>query len=101
MMNKRLIDFVPESRKFIAGNVALQWVSLLANIGMMTAITLLLAALFEGTANGAQLAGTAILAALAVAVRFACTTGASRMGFLSSRTVNQNHRLSRWFALCL
>lgn len=89
MMNKRLIDFVPESRKYIAGNVALQWVSLLANIGMMTAITQLLAALFEGTADGAQLAGTAILAALAVAVRFACTTGASRMGFLSSRTVKK------------
>ena len=89
MMNKRLIDFVPESRKCIAGNVALQWVSLLANIGMMTAITQLLAALFGGTADGAQLAGTAILAALAVAVRFACTTGASRMGFLSSRTVKK------------
>ena len=89
MMNKRLIDFVPESRKYIAGNVALQWVSLLANIGMMTAITQLLAALFGGTADGAQLAGTAILAALAVAVRFACTTGASRMGFLSSRTVKK------------
>ena len=89
MMNKRLIDFVPESRKYIAGNVALQWVSLLANIGLMTAITQLLAALFGGTADGAQLAGTAILAALAVAVRFACTTGASRMGFLSSRTVKK------------
>ena len=89
MMNKRLIDFVPESRKYIAGNVALQWVSLLANIGMMTAITQLLAALFGGTADGAQLAGTAILAALAVAMRFACTTGASRMGFLSSRTVKK------------
>ena len=89
MMNKRLIDFVPESRKYIAGNVALQWVSLLANIGMMTAITQLLAALFGGTADGAQLAGTALLAALAVAVRFACTTGASRMGFLSSRTVKK------------
>ena len=89
MMNKRLIDFVPESRKYIAGNVALQWVSLLANIGMMTAVTQLLAALFGGTTDGAQLAGTAILAALAVAVRFACTTGASRMGFLSSRTVKK------------
>ena len=89
MMNKRLIDFVPESRKYIAGNVALQWVSLLANIGMMTAITQLLAALFGGTADGTQLAGTAILAALAVAVRFACTTGASRMGFLSSRAVKK------------
>ena len=89
MMNKRLIDFVPESRKYIAGNIALQWVSLLANIGMMTAITQLLAALFGGTADGAQLAGTAILAALSVAVRFSCTTGASRMGFLSSRTVKK------------
>ena len=45
MINKRLIGTVPESKRYVAGNVALQWCSLLANIAMMTAITRLLAAL--------------------------------------------------------
>ena len=35
MINKRLIGTVPESRKYIAGNVALQWCALAANIAMM------------------------------------------------------------------
>ena len=39
MINKRLIGTVTESRKYIAGNVALQWVSLAANIVMMASIT--------------------------------------------------------------
>ncbi len=43
MINKRLIGTAPESRKYVAGNVALQWLSLLANMAMMTAITAFLA----------------------------------------------------------
>ena len=42
MINKRLIGAVPESKKYIAGNVALQWCSLCANIAMMSAVTALL-----------------------------------------------------------
>lgn len=37
MLNKRLIGTVKESKKYIAGNVFFQWVSLCANIVMMTA----------------------------------------------------------------
>ena len=49
MINKRLIGAVPESKKYIAGNVALQWCSLCANIAMMSAVTALLAALYAGS----------------------------------------------------
>ena len=49
MLNKRLIGTVSESKKFIAGNVALQWLSLLANMALMTAVTALLAGLLGGT----------------------------------------------------
>lgn len=38
MIDKRLIGMVPQSKKYIAANVALQWVSLLANIGLMAGI---------------------------------------------------------------
>lgn len=92
MMNKRLIGTISESKKYVAGNVMFQWCSLVANIAMMTAVTGLLAALYEGPAGPERLWSTAAVAVLAVAVRFACTVGASRMGFLSSRTVKRTLR---------
>ena len=32
MINRRLIETVPESKRHIAGNVAAQWISLVANM---------------------------------------------------------------------
>lgn len=61
MIDKRLIGTVRESKKYIAGNVAFQWLSLAANIVLMAA----------------------------VAVRFACTAASSRMSFLSSKAVKK------------
>ena len=49
MINKRLIGTVGESKKYIAGNVACQWVSLAANISMMAAIARMLQGLYTGT----------------------------------------------------
>ena len=92
MINKRLIGTVPESRKYIAGSVALQWCSLAANIALMAAITRLLAALAQGTADRKLLALTAAVAACAVLIRWFCTTGASRMSYLSSRAVKRTLR---------
>ena len=92
MINKRLIGAVSESKKYIAANVTLQWCSLVANIVMMTAVTGLLAALYEGTAGPERLWGTAATAVIAVAVRFACTVEASRMSWLSSKAVKRTLR---------
>lgn len=90
MINKRLIGTVPESRKYVTGNVALQWLSLLANMAMMTAITAFLACLALGKSG--RLGLTAAVAAGALVLRFACTAGASRMGYLSSKTVKRTLR---------
>ena len=92
MINKRLIGTVSESKKYVAGNVAFQWCSLATNIAMMTAVTGLLAALYEGSAGSGRLWGTGLVALAAVAVRFACTVGASRMGYLSSKAVKKTLR---------
>jgi ABC-type transport system involved in cytochrome bd biosynthesis fused ATPase/permease subunit len=89
MINKRLIGTVSESKKYIAANVALQWVSLVANITMMTAVTGLLAALATNTATARTVTVTLVVAAAAVVVRFFCATGATRMGYLSSRAVKK------------
>ena len=73
MMNKRLIQTAGESKKYIAGNVILQWCSLAANIGMMTAIAGLLQQLFYKNADAKHIAMTAAAAATAVTIRFVCT----------------------------
>ena len=85
MINKRLIATVGESKKYIAANVALQWVSLAANILIMGTFCRALAGLWTGTPL--SLARAAALVLVAVAVRIACGVGASRMAYLSGRAV--------------
>lgn len=92
MINKRLIGTVQESKKYIAGNVAGQWISLAANITMMAAIAKLLQSLYENTLSSRQLAATAAAAVLAVLVRYVCAVISSRMSYLSSKAVKKTLR---------
>lgn len=92
MINKRLIGTVSESKKYIAGNVAAQWCSLAANIAMMTAVTGLLASLYNKTAGKNSIILTALIAAAAIVIRFVCTVISSRMGYLSSKSVKKKLR---------
>ena len=65
MLNKRLIAAVGESKKYIAANVVLQWLALVANIAMMGAI----AALLQGLYAGEDLSSTLL--------RWRCAMGAA------------------------
>jgi len=94
MINKRLIGTVAESKKYIAGNVILQWCSLAANIAMMFSITNLFAGLYYGSTGSFALWMTAVVVLLALLIRFLCTTGASRMSYLSSKAVKKTLRES-------
>ncbi len=90
MMDKRLINTVSESKKYIAGNVACLWVSLAANITMMTAVTRLLMQLYNR-----EEAGTAPIVAVivaAVVIRFVCARLSSKMSYLSSKAVKKTLR---------
>ncbi|MCD8115879.1 MAG: ABC transporter ATP-binding protein/permease [Oscillospiraceae bacterium] len=90
MIDKRLIRLIGGSGRYVAGNVIFQWCSLLANIVMMTGITAFLAGLFTG--EGRTVAATAAVVLAAIAVRFICTLGASRMSYLSSKAVKRTLR---------
>ena len=92
MINKRLIAAVPESRKYIAGNVLCQWVSLLANIALLGALAGLLASLAAGLPERGRALVPLGVAAAALAVRAACTLLASRMSFRSARAVKRTLR---------
>ena len=94
MMNKRLFSTVKESKKYIAGNVISQWISLAANISMMAAIAKMLQALYEGTVTEMQFVLTAAVAASAAAIRFFSAVVSSKMSYLSSRKVKKTLRRS-------
>ena len=92
MLNKRLVRAVPESKKYIAGNVLCQWVSLLANIRLMAALTALVAALTQGKLTAEMTVEILFDAVVAVAVRAVCTLLSSRMSYLSSKAVKRTLR---------
>ena len=89
MIDKRLIGMVPESKKYVAGNVLMQWISLAANVVLMMSITRFFASLYAKNMTGKDFAVFSVIAIMAVAVRFFCAIGASRMGFLSSKKVKK------------
>ena len=92
MIDKRLIGTVPESKKYIAANVTLQWCGLVANVAMMMSVASLLASQLSARASSARLLTTAAVAAAAVLIRWLCTAGAARMSDLSSRAVKKTLR---------
>ena len=92
MINKRLIGTVSESKKYIVGNVAVQWCSLAANMAMMTSVTGLLASLYTKEAGKDNILITVAVAAVAVIIRFVCTVVSSHMAYLSSKTVKKTLR---------
>lgn len=92
MINKKLLGTVKESKKYIAGNVISQWISLSANISMMGTIAKMLQDVYEGTIEEKQMAVTMVIAAAAVVIRFLSTMVSSRMSYLSSKEVKKTLR---------
>lgn len=92
LINKRLIAEIRGSKKYIAANIACQWVSLVANIALMGAVVLLLQQIYQGTVGVRSTVFTAVIATVAVAVRFICTALTGRLSFLGSKAVKQSLR---------
>lgn len=90
MMDKRLINTVNDSKKYIAGNVVCQWVSLAANITMMMAVTRLLMQLYNKENTG--IASIAAVIFAAVIIRFVCARLSSKFSYLSSKAVKKTLR---------
>ena len=89
MINKRLIGMMGDSKRYIAQNVVLQWVALLANIAMIFAVSAFLAGLCAGQGN---LPAALLVLLAALIVRFFCTQGAASASYNASRTVKKTLR---------
>lgn len=92
MINKRLLNAVDNSKKYIWLNVILQWVSLIANIILMIAITKLLSDLFKRDIDTNVFIMTGIIAIISITIRFICTIGSTKMSYLSSESVKTTLR---------
>lgn len=89
MIHKRLISTVRHTRKYIAANVTVQWISLWANIMLIQMVTWFFGELFYGRAEKKTFLIVAFHAIGAVLVRMVCSVISSRMSFLSSKSVKQ------------
>ncbi len=92
MINKRLISMVSESKKYIAGNVALQWCNLAANIVLMFAVSGALEKVYHRQMKTADFGILTIIFAAVLVIRFCCEKLASRMSFLASHSVKKKLR---------
>lgn len=92
MINKRLIGTVAESKKYIAGNVASQWVSLCSNVVIMGSIANFIGRLAFEKPQTSDIIFLMITIAICVAIRFVCTKISSKMSFLSTKSVKQKLR---------
>lgn len=92
MFDKRLFSLVPGVMRHIAGNVALQWLALLANVVLFVSVGRLLQSVLAGGATGIDLARTLLLAVVAVAVRLVCQAQATKQGLAASALAKQRVR---------
>lgn len=86
------MGLVPESGGYVALGVGLQWVALVANVCLVTAVCRLLGRVYERAAAPRDLAVTAAVALLAVVVCALCASGASWASSRASRSVKRRLR---------
>lgn len=89
MINKRLIQAVPESKQAVRDQVLLQWGSLIANLIILFTFAFLLEALWKNQLNALRLSLAVVLIFGSLVVRWFCTSAASRKSFEASRSVKQ------------
>ncbi|MBQ4045441.1 MAG: hypothetical protein II627_03240 [Lachnospiraceae bacterium] len=89
MFDKRLMQMCPESKKYIAGNIILQFLELCLNAVMILTIAWSVQNLYEKIWGLGNLILPAMIIALTVAARFFTTRYAVRMSYLASRTVKR------------
>ena len=92
MINKRLMQEVPESKRFIALQVLCQWVMLVCNIIMVLTWCQFFNQVFKGKAESSQLYIVTGIAIVCILVRFFFSKKAARMGFLAGKEVKQRLR---------
>ena len=92
MFDKRLTQLCPESKKYIAGNIILQWLELICNAAMIRLIAESLDNLYAVHKPLFWWDTLLCMFGLLILIRFFTAQGATRMSYLASKTVKQKLR---------
>ena len=92
MFDKRLTDLCPESKKYIAGNIILQWLELCMNAVMIGLIASCAEKLYRGELTPRGFAPALAIIAVTIVIRFFTSRYAVRMSHLALRTVKRKLR---------
>ena len=92
MFDKRLMALCPESRKYIVGNIVLQWIELCMNAVMIGLIAIAAERLYRGQLTIQNAVPGLVIILITVIIRFFVTRYAVRMSYLASRTVKRKLR---------
>lgn len=90
MIKKRLIAELGDSKKYIAGNVAAQWVGMLSNAVMIFSLGSLLQKLVENKSAGVGAAVAATV--ISLIVRAVCSFLQEKFSYLASKSVKKRFR---------
>ena len=89
MFDKRLMLLCPESKKYILGNILLQFLELCLNAAMIVTIAVAVQKFYDGTWSLRNLGLPMLIILCTVLLRFFTTRWAVRMSYLASRTVKR------------
>lgn len=92
MFDKRLMQVCPESKKYIIGNIILQFLELICNTIMIITIAKTVENLYRNGLETSQLLCPIIIISTTVIARFFTAKYAVRMSYLASKTVKQKLR---------
>lgn len=89
MFDKRLMQMCPESKRYIAGNILLQWLELAMNTCMIALIAISIQHLYDKTWGVSELLPVAGGILATVIARFFIVRGTAQMSYMASRTVKR------------
>ena len=92
MLDKRLMALCPESKKYIVGNIVLQWLELCMNAVMIGLIAVSAERLYRGQLTPRNAVPGLLIILVTIIIRFWVTRYAVRMSYLASRTVKRKLR---------
>lgn len=89
MFDKRLMKMCPDSKKYIAGNILLQWLELCANAMMIFIIAMTIEQFFSNNITLTSFILRMVTVAFTIAARWFTARGTVYMSYLASRAVKR------------
>ncbi|MCR5547033.1 MAG: cysteine ABC transporter ATP-binding protein, partial [Lachnospiraceae bacterium] len=92
MFDKRLMQLCPESKKYIVGNILLQWCELMLNAIMVYSVAKSIENIYKEIWSACDLWRPILLIFMTVIVRFFVAKAVVSMSYYASKTVKQKLR---------